>query len=90
MNLRAASVDSLAMAKQYRLNQYTVAPRAGQPNGEEANALMDEMTENGWEVHTAHVSYPEVHILWVRDSEEKETKAKAAPQRGRRAGAPNG
>jgi hypothetical protein len=51
---------------------------------------MDEMTENGWEVHTAHVSYPEVHILWVRDSEEKETKAKAAPQRGRRAGAPNG
>jgi hypothetical protein len=59
------------MAKQYRLERYNVSASAGHPPGEEVNERMGAMSEDGWGVHTADITWPEVAILWERDGESE-------------------
>lgn len=61
------------MAKQYRLHSYNVGPRVGDADGDGAHAIMDKMTQDGWTVHTANVTWPEASILWERELVEEET-----------------
>lgn len=90
------------MAKQYRLHSYNSQPKVGDADGEGAHQLMEQMTADGWTVHTANVQWPEATILWERDAPEEdgddtgpeagskaESKPKSKPA-GRRAGAPSG
>lgn len=63
------------MTKQYRLHSYNVQPRVGDAEGDGAHAIMDKMTQDGWEVHTANVLWPEATILWERDAPEDEDSA---------------
>jgi hypothetical protein len=54
--------DYLVMPKDYRLHEHNFQNVAG-----DAMRDMSALSQDGWEVNTAVIGFPYIHVLWERD-----------------------